>query len=75
LIGHILRKNCLLKHITEEKNTKSDRSDGKKKKKRKQLLDDLTETRGYWELKEEELDGTFCETVFVRGNVPVLKQT
>jgi hypothetical protein len=31
------------------------RSDGKRKKKTKQLLDDFTETRWYWKWKKEAL--------------------
>jgi hypothetical protein len=46
-IGHILRRNCLLKHIIE----------GNKEVRRGRrcnlLLDDLKERRGYWKLKEE----------------------
>jgi hypothetical protein len=32
-IGHILCRNCLLKHVMEEKNRGKDRSDGKMRKK------------------------------------------
>ena len=32
--GHILSRNCLLKHVLEEKIEKKDRSDGKTSKKR-----------------------------------------
>ena len=32
-IGHILRRNCLLKHVVEGKIRGKDRSDGKKRKK------------------------------------------
>jgi hypothetical protein len=31
-------------------------------KKFQQLLDELKATRGYWKLKEEELDGTVLRT-------------
>jgi hypothetical protein len=53
-IGHILRRNCLLKQVIE----------GKKKgrieliRRRKKLLDDLGDRRGYSHLKEEALDRT-----------------
>jgi hypothetical protein len=36
-------------------------------RKRKQLLDDLKERRGYWKLKAEALDGTLNRTCFGRG--------
>jgi len=54
-IGHILRRNCLLKQVTEGKikgQTEVTRRQGRRRKK---LLDDLKDTRGYCELKEEAL--------------------
>jgi hypothetical protein len=30
--GHVVHRNCLLKRVIEEKNTKKDRSEGKTKK-------------------------------------------
>jgi len=36
-------------------------------RKRKQLLDDLKETIGYWKLKEEEAPDRSVETRFGRG--------
>jgi len=55
-IGHILRRNCLLKHVTEEK-IEGRRVRGRR---RNQLLDDLKEKkRGCWKLKEEALCGEF----------------
>jgi hypothetical protein len=41
-IGHSLRRNCLLKHVIEGR---KDIMDGKTGRRRKQLLDDLKETR------------------------------
>jgi hypothetical protein len=40
-----------------------------------QLLDDLKEERGYWNLKEEALDRTVRRTRFWRGHGPVVRQT
>ena len=40
---------------------------------RKQLLDDLKEKRGYWELKEERLERTLWRTRFGRGYGPVVR--
>jgi hypothetical protein len=51
-IGHILRRNCLLSHITEG-NIIVTRRRGRG---RKQLLDDLKEARRHWKLKEEAQD-------------------
>ena len=44
-------------------------------KRRKQLLDDLKETRGYWKLKEEALHRTVCRTGFEIFYGPVVRQT
>jgi hypothetical protein len=42
---------------------------------RKQLLDDLNDTRGYWKLKEEVLDRNLRRTCFERGCGTVVRQT
>jgi hypothetical protein len=55
-IGHILRRNCLLKHVTEGKLERRIEVSGRRGRRRKQLLDDLKERRKYWKLKEEALD-------------------
>jgi hypothetical protein len=55
-IGRSLRRNCLLKHIIDGKvegDTEVTRRQGTTCK---QLLDDVKEMRGYWELKEDALD-------------------
>jgi hypothetical protein len=46
-IGHILRRNCLLKHVIEGKI----RGTGRRGRRRKQLLKCLKERRKYWKLK------------------------
>jgi hypothetical protein len=74
-IGHILRGNCLLKHVIEgtlEGRIEMTRRRGRR---RKQLLDDLKEKRRYWTLKEEALDRTVWRTRFGRGYGPVVRQT
>ena len=40
---------------------------GRRGRRRKQLLDDLKEKRGYWKLQEEALDRTLLGTRFGRG--------
>jgi hypothetical protein len=63
-IGHILRRNCLLKHMIKGKLEGRIEMTGRRGRRRKQLLDDLKETRRYWKLKEEALDRTLWRTRF-----------
>jgi hypothetical protein len=51
--GHILLRNCLLKHVTDRKVEGRIEVTERRGRRRKQLLDDLKETRGLWTLKEE----------------------
>jgi hypothetical protein len=74
-IGHILRRNCLLKHITEGKIEGRVEVTGRLGRRRKQLLDDLKKKRGYWKLKEEALDRTPWRTHFGKGYGPTTRQT
>jgi hypothetical protein len=53
-IGHILRRNCLSKHVIEGKIEGM----GRGGRRLKQLLDDLNETTGHWKSEEEALDRT-----------------
>jgi hypothetical protein len=46
---------------------------GRRGRGRKQLLDDLKETRRYWNLKEEAVDRTLWRTRFERGYGPDIK--
>ena len=67
-IGHILRRNCLLKHVINgkvEEKTEVKRIRGRR---RKQLLDELKERRGYWKLTEEALYRSLCRFYFERGS-------
>jgi hypothetical protein len=57
-IGHILRRNCLLKHVIEGKLEGRIEMTGRRGRRRKQLLDECKEKRRYWKLKEEALDRT-----------------
>jgi hypothetical protein len=71
LIGHILRRNCLLKRGIEGKISGTRR----RGRRLKQLLDDLKEARRYWKLKEGAQDRTLWRTQFRRGYGPVARQT
>jgi hypothetical protein len=74
-IGHILRRNCLLKHVIEGNLEERIEVMGRRGRRRKQLLDDLKEKKRYWKLKEEALDRTLWRTRFGRGDGPVVRQT
>jgi hypothetical protein len=50
-IGHILQRNCLLKHVTEGKMEWSIEVTGRRGRRSRQLLDDLKEKRGYWKFR------------------------
>jgi hypothetical protein len=66
-IGHILRRNCLLKHVIKGKLEERIEMTGRRGRRRKQLLDDFKEKRRYWKLKEEALDRTLWKTGFGRA--------
>jgi hypothetical protein len=48
---------------------------GRRGRRRRKLLDDLKERRGYSHLKEEALDRTMLRARFGRGFGPVVRQT
>jgi hypothetical protein len=64
-----LHKNCLLKHVIEGKI-----KDGRGRRRRKQLLNDLKRKKSYSNLKEEALDHILWRTRFVRSYGPVARQ-
>ena len=68
-IGHILRRNCLVKQIIEGKIKGQIEVT---RRRRKKLLDDLKDRRGYCQLKEEALDRTMWRNRFGRGFGPVV---
>jgi hypothetical protein len=74
-IGHILRRNCLLQWVIEGKIKGGVEVTGRRGRKRRKLLDDLKERRGYCHLKEEALDRTMWRARFGRGLGPVVRQT
>jgi hypothetical protein len=74
-IAHILRRNCLLQRVTEGKIQGGIEVTGRQRRRRKKLLDDLKERRGYFHLKEEVLDRTMWRARFGRGFGPVARQT
>jgi len=48
---------------------------GRRRRKRRKLLDDLKERRGYCHVKEEAPDRTVWRARFGRGFGPVVRQT
>ena len=66
-IGHILRRNCLLIHITEGKIEERIGVTERREGRRKQLLDDVREEIGYLKLKEEAIYRTLWRTRCGRG--------
>jgi hypothetical protein len=73
-IGHILRRNCLLKQVIEGKIKGEIEVIRRRGRRRKKLLDDLKDRRGYCHLKEEALDSTMWRNRFGRGVGPVVRQ-
>jgi hypothetical protein len=57
-IHHILRRNCHLQRVIERKIQGGIEVIGRQGRRRRKLLDDLKEKRGYSHLKEEALDCT-----------------
>ena len=67
-------RNCLVKRVIGGKiEGRFDVISGRRRR-RKQLVDVLTETRGYWKLKDEALDRTVWRTVFGRGYGLVVRE-
>ena len=74
-IGHILRRNCLLKQVIEGKINGEMDVTRRRGRRRKKLLDDRKDRRGFSHLKEEALDRTMWRNRFGRGFGPVVRQT
>jgi hypothetical protein len=71
-IGHILCRNCLLQHVIEGKIKGGTEVTERRGRRRRKLLDDLEERRGYSHLKEEDLDRNMRRACFGRGFGPVV---
>jgi hypothetical protein len=74
-IGHILRRNCLLKQVIEGKINREMKVTRRRGRRRRKLLDDLKDKRSYSHLKAEALDRTIWRARFGRGFGPVVRQT
>ena len=74
-IGHILLRNCLLKQVIEGKIKEDIQVTRRQGRRRKKLLDDLKDRRGYSHLKDDALDRHMWRDRFGRGFEPVVRQT
>ena len=72
-IGHILRRNCLLKQVIEGKIKGEMQVTRRRGRRRKKLLDVLKDRRGYSHLKEETLDSLMWRNRFGGGFGPVIR--
>ena len=73
-VGHILRRNCLLKQVIEGKIKGEMEVARRRGRKRRKLLDELKNRRGYSDLKEEALDRTMWRNRFGGDFGPVVRQ-
>jgi hypothetical protein len=73
--GHIMRRNCLLWQVIEWKIKGGIEVTGRRGRRRRKLLDELKQRRGYSHLKEEALDRTMWTARFGRGFGPVVRHT
>jgi hypothetical protein len=73
-IGHILRRNCLLKQVIEGKIKGEMEVTRRRGRRCRKLLDDLKDKTGYRHLKEEALDRTMWRRRFVGGFGPAVRQ-
>ena len=71
-IGHILRRNCFIQQVIEGKIKGQIEVTRRRGRRRKKLLDDLKDRRGYCQLKKEALDRTMWRNRFGRGFGPVV---
>jgi chorismate mutase len=65
-IGHILRRNCLLRQVTEGKRKGGMEVTGRRERRCRKVLDNLKEGRGYSHLKEEALVRTMWNSLWKR---------
>ena len=74
-IGHMLRRNCILKPAIDGKIKGTIEVTGRRGRRYKQPLDGLQETRGYRKLTEEALDRSVWRTCIGSGCELVVRQS
>ena len=72
-IGHILRRNCLLKHVIAGKIEGGIEVTERRGGRRKQLLNGLQKNIKYWKLKEAALDRIVWRNRFGRSYGPSVR--
>ena len=73
-IGHMLSRNCLLQRVIEGKIKGGIEVIGRRGRRRRKLLDDLKDRRGYSQLKDESLDRTVWRNRSGGGFGPIVRQ-
>ena len=73
-MGHIWRRNCLLKQVIEGKIKGEIEVTRRRGRRRRKLLEDRKDRRGYYHLKEETLDHTTWRNHFGESFDPVVRQ-
>jgi len=73
-IGHIFRRNCLLKPVIKGKIKGKVEVTRRRGRRCRKLLNDLKERRGYSHLKEEAVDRTITRNHFGGGFEPAVRQ-
>jgi len=74
LLGFLISHTCLLKQVIEGKIKGELEVIRRRGRRRKKLLDDLKDRRGYSHLKEEALHRTIWRNRFGGGFGPVVRQ-
>ena len=69
-----MRKNCRKKHRFEERIEGRIEGTGRRRRRPKQLLDDLKEKTGYWKLMGEALDRRLWRTRFGQKYGHIVRQ-
>jgi len=70
-----LRRNCLLQRVTEGKIQGVIEVTGRQGRRRRKLLDDLKERRGFSHLKDKAMNRTIWRACFGRAFGPVVRQS
>ena len=73
--GHTLLGNCLLKHVNDRKLGGRIELTGRRGRRRKQLLNDLKETKRHCKSKKDALARLLWRSRFARSYQPVVRQT